>query len=350
MENFNKYFALGRGVVITIIILTQREYFLLTTYNQQIINMVLTGAVVYTLFTLFVNFKSETLKLFYNFIDVVIVTVLLFFLNKMPLYIIFYAIVLLAAFTEGFQLSIIIFLSAGVGLSFLFFMQKVSLSLMAINISCLLSSAIFFPFLQEVNRRKNLEEMILEEEQESASLKRKIEELQGKIKQDTVYDLQTGLNNQKYFNMQIDKEMTKARRYKYTFAVIIFGIDNFKLFNSVYGTKKGDEVLRIIGMLLLAYVRNSDSVARIDGTDKFLIYFPFTDSQQSLIPLERFKEAVKKYKFDEKNPKFSLTISAGVSSFPEDGDELKILMDKAEAALKRSKAQGKDKILKFGSN
>lgn len=172
-------------------------------------------------------------------------------------------------------------------------------------------------------------------------------ELEGsrrKVKEETVRDSVTGLFNQKYFRYQLKEEIPKAMRHKFQFAVVAIGLDYFKSFNQSYGEKKGDEALKIVGTLLAAYTRNSDLLCRMDGKDGYLVIFPYTVGEQAMIPLQRFQEAVRKYRFDDRNQNARLTVSCGVAVFPDHGTKEDELIERSLIALKRAKGQGKDRL------
>jgi diguanylate cyclase (GGDEF)-like protein len=218
------------------------------------------------------------------------------------------------------------------------------------NIFFYYGSVIFLNYLKELKEKgklkkeiDSLKERIKELEEDSAHLKIQ-------LKKETIEDKLTELHNLKYFMLRVTEEIAQAKRHKLNFSVVVLGVDNLKLFNSTYGEKAGDEVLKRMGILLKAYMRNSDLIARYDNTDKFLIIFPFTKGEQALIPVQRFQEAVSRYRFYEKDPSVTLTVSAGISAYPEDGENERILLEKAEAALRRSKVSGKNKVTLFSKD
>lgn len=177
-----------------------------------------------------------------------------------------------------------------------------------------------------------------------SSYQQTIQHLRHRISEEQVIDITTDLYNIKYFLMRLEEEIPKAKRHKFPFSLIVMGVDNLRAFNSKYGEKKGNEALRIIATLLKAYFRRSDLLSRQDGTDKFLLFLPYTEGYQTRIPVERFREAVRKYRFDERDINVGLTISGGIASFPQDGDTERAILERAEAALRRAKLAGKDSV------
>lgn len=192
------------------------------------------------------------------------------------------------------------------------------------------------------------EQALSQKEDQIRKLSLELEGMRCKVKEETVRDAVTGLFNQKYFRYQLKEEIPKAMRHKFQFAVVAIGLDYFKSFNQSYGEKKGDEALKIVGTLLAAYTRNSDLLCRMDKRDGYLVIFPYTVGEQAMIPLKRFQEAVRKYRFDDKNPNARLTVSCGVAVFPDHGTKEDELIERSLIALKRAKGQGRDRLCLYG--
>jgi diguanylate cyclase (GGDEF)-like protein len=118
--------------------------------------------------------------------------------------------------------------------------------------------------------------------------------------------------------------------------------DNFRAYNNTINYAAGDEAICKMSAVLKQNLRPNDCVARWRNGDEFLVILPDTTGEDAKKIGERFRMAVKTASQDWKIP---LTISTGIASFPENGEDLKLLIDKAEAANKRAKQQGKDQVI-----
>ena len=115
-------------------------------------------------------------------------------------------------------------------------------------------------------------------------------------------------------------------------------IDNFKAFNDTYGHQAGDSIIREISKIFRDASRKIDVVARYGG-EEFGIILPITKKEEALILAERIRRAV------ETSPGLkNITISIGVSSFPEDGEKKEDLIAYADRALYKAKRSGKNRI------
>lgn len=201
------------------------------------------------------------------------------------------------------------------------------------------------PLFQDLKRLKR---HLAEKEKEIQDLENRAARLQQNLQEEQVRDPLTGCFNEKYFKMKLSEEIPKAERHHYVFSICAIGLDRFRDFNEKTNSKKGDEALRAISMLLSAYTRTSDLLCRIPSRDVFLTFFPFTEKEQAKIPLSRFAEAVRQYRFDERDPRVRLTVSCGIAHFPQDGKESEGLIQKALTALQRAKEMGRNTIFLYG--
>ena len=151
-------------------------------------------------------------------------------------------------------------------------------------------------------------------------------------------DSLTGLWNHGYFQYLLGEEIKKSSLMKFCFTLLMIDIDNFKTFNDTYGHQAGDSIIREISKIFRDVSRKIDAVARYGG-EEFGIILPITKKEEALILAERIRKAV------ETSPGLkNITISIGVSSFPEDGEKKEDLIAYADRALYKAKRSGKNKI------
>ena len=123
------------------------------------------------------------------------------------------------------------------------------------------------------------------------------------------------------------------------FTLVLADIDDFKELNDSRGHVAGDDALRAAGTLLRRGMRSADSVYRLGG-EEFAMLLPVTTKANARTVCRRLQRAFAANDFDG----WKLTLSFGVATCPEDGAELRDLMQAADAALYEAKRLGKDRI------
>lgn len=116
-------------------------------------------------------------------------------------------------------------------------------------------------------------------------------------------------------------------------------IDNFKSYNDSFGHLEGNRVLKDVSRLLMKTARVSDTVARFGG-EEFCILVPELDRDQVMPFAERLVQIIADHEF----PNRQVTISAGVATFPQDGETLTELIKCADGNLYCAKHSGKNRV------
>jgi diguanylate cyclase (GGDEF)-like protein len=158
-------------------------------------------------------------------------------------------------------------------------------------------------------------------------------------------DALTELHNYRYFNQVLQLEIERQKRYRRPLSLMMLDIDDFKLCNDTFGHLVGDVVLKQIAALIKKMTRGCDYTARYGG-EEFAIILPETTKQEAVIVAERIRSAVEEFSFDT-GPKCNskkLTITIGLASFPDDAQEKKALLVKADQRLYFGKAFGKNRV------
>jgi len=156
-------------------------------------------------------------------------------------------------------------------------------------------------------------------------------------------DPMTGLRNARYLNEYLERELNRARREELSLAVLNIDLDNFKPVNDGFGHGRGDQILREVGAILQAHVRNYDLAARYAG-DEFVVVLSHADREGAEIVLQKLKEAVERHgqRLIAREPNFpAISISVGVAVFPEDGIDRESLLCRSDAAMYLDKRQNK---------
>lgn len=151
----------------------------------------------------------------------------------------------------------------------------------------------------------------------------------------------TGLYNHAYFQEVLARETSRAGRYKRVFTLLFADIDHFKKYNDREGHQAGDRALAMTAEILRMVTRKSDYVARYGG-EEFVILLPETPKDRGRIVAERVRSAVEHHPYPGAGgqPGGAVTVSVGVSAFPEDGPLPEDLIRKADAALYAAKSGG----------
>lgn len=136
-----------------------------------------------------------------------------------------------------------------------------------------------------------------------------------------------------------NEELTRAKRYKVNFALVVFNVDFLKRINDTYGNAKADDVLAELENVVAHFIRDNDSVYRRGG-DEFIVLLPHTNKDQGRMQAERLRQSISQHKFTVPE---TLTISAGVTEFI-DGDTLETMLQRADMALYLAKRGGKNQV------
>ncbi len=161
----------------------------------------------------------------------------------------------------------------------------------------------------------------------------------------SVTDALTGLFNSRYFYHCLDSEISRSKRYHERFSVVLFDVDNFKAFNDRYGHQSGDEVLVEIAAHMRTISRNSDVLSRYGG-EEFIMLLPHTAKDEAVTLANRLMQAIGSRKFLGSRA-MQVTISGGVSTYPEDAEEAKALLYASDMAMYEAKEKGKKQICAY---
>jgi diguanylate cyclase (GGDEF)-like protein len=170
-------------------------------------------------------------------------------------------------------------------------------------------------------------------------------------KYSSITDGLTGLYNRRYFQERLISEESRSKRHRHPFSIIMLDIDHFKNYNDTCGHPTGDKALTIIAQLVKAEVRDIDIVARYGG-EEFSVILTETDKAGAWKVAERIRKKVADHKFPhgQMQPQKRLTISLGVSCFPQDADNYKDAVERADEALYMAKKLGRNRVFLCGQS
>jgi diguanylate cyclase (GGDEF)-like protein len=168
------------------------------------------------------------------------------------------------------------------------------------------------------------------------------EEAEAQLREQAFTDNLTGLLNRHGWDQRAPSLFDQARRHKTPLALIMLDLDHFKRINDSLGHDTGDQVLRIMGQVLLANRRSGDLAVRLGG-EEFALLLPQTSLRAALHVEQRLRLALQEEGIQE--PRLRANYSAGLALADEDDEDLDALVARADAALYQAKAQGRGRLL-----
>ena len=150
----------------------------------------------------------------------------------------------------------------------------------------------------------------------------------------------TGVANRRQMEQLVGAEIARDVRYDRPFSVVLVDIDNFKQINDTYGHDRGDVILKELTIKMRGSVRASDRVGRWGG-EEFLILAPETRLQDAVALAEHVRERVAAEPLAGEH---EVTVSLGAAAV-QPNDTVASLVKRADDALYRAKAQGKNCVV-----
>jgi diguanylate cyclase (GGDEF)-like protein len=168
--------------------------------------------------------------------------------------------------------------------------------------------------------------------------------LREELRQSAETDPLTGIANRRRFYQALEIECLRFTRGHAPLSLLMIDLDFFKDVNDQFGHPAGDAVLRCVAGLLVSLVRKTDLPARYGG-EEFAVLLSETRGEGALVIAERIRATVCKHVFEVEGRPIRVTVSVGVASHAND-QEVKpdILLKKADLALYRAKANGRNRV------
>jgi diguanylate cyclase (GGDEF)-like protein len=168
--------------------------------------------------------------------------------------------------------------------------------------------------------------------------------LRENLREQATRDPLTGLYNRRYMEEMLDRELRSTLRTGRGIGFIMADLDHFKIFNDRYGHEMGDLLLKALSTLMRSTIRVEDIVCRYGG-EEFLIILPSASLDDAHRRALQINKAVSQISFEHNGQLVKdVTISAGVSAFPDHGKEAAKLIAVADAALYRAKNEGRNRV------
>ena len=178
----------------------------------------------------------------------------------------------------------------------------------------------------------------------SAAMTLENAELYKQTKELSIIDDLTGAYNYRYFIRKLQEEKRRASRYNLPLSLIMVDIDWFKKINDSYGHEAGNIVLQKLAEVIRKCIRDVDIFVRYGG-EEFVVILPQTPQQEAVVIGSRIREQVEMTKIDAgKHGLLKITVSVGLSSFPENGKPQEELVTVADEALYQAKDEGRNLV------
>jgi diguanylate cyclase (GGDEF)-like protein len=167
--------------------------------------------------------------------------------------------------------------------------------------------------------------------------------LEDQLRHQALHDPLTGLPNRVLLHDRIEIALARARRDRSRLAVLYIDVDGFKEVNDRYGHAVGDGILPEIGARLVGCVRAGDTVARLGGDEFVILLSQIALPKNAATVAEKVRRTLVE-PFEHGELRLKLSASIGVAVFPEHGDALHPLLQRADEAMYRAKRGGGDRL------
>lgn len=164
------------------------------------------------------------------------------------------------------------------------------------------------------------------------------ERLHTELQYQASHDSLTHALTRRRMNEACTQELERCHRHGRQMALLLIDLDHFKMVNDTWGHQAGDQVLVNFVNTVHSLLRQPDMLGRLGG-EEFLVLLPETSLQEALLVAERIRESCA-----HPLPRPGCTASIGVTTNRRDSDTIDILMARADAAMYRAKAHGRNRI------
>ncbi|MGK5064535.1 EAL domain-containing protein [Janthinobacterium sp. LB3P112] len=155
------------------------------------------------------------------------------------------------------------------------------------------------------------------------------------------FDTLTGLPNRIQFYASLTHSLAQAAEHQWAVAVLFMDIDRFKNVNDTLGHTVGDDLLRQFSSRLVDCLRVRDTIGRFGGDEFATILLLPEGAQHAVGVVDKIREAMRK-PFDLQGHEVTVTVSIGISVYPDDGVDADTLIQYADTAMYRAKEAGRD--------
>lgn len=199
---------------------------------------------------------------------------------------------------------------------------------------------------QQKSREKSFEDNIAQLTERLQKMESELQAAQVQVqqhRQKAMTDTLTQLPNREAYNVRLNQEFERFKRYGNALSVMVCDVDFFKRINDGYGHQAGDKVLQIIAKQVKKGVRETDLVARYGG-EEFVVLLPESKKEAAMLAAEKIRKLVEACPFHFRGERVQITISCGISEFKAGDDPVQVF-ERADKALYRAKEEGRNRSI-----
>lgn len=167
-----------------------------------------------------------------------------------------------------------------------------------------------------------------------------------KVRNLSIIDGLTQIYQKRHLTTLLKEELQRLEKKKKTCSVLMVDIDHFKDFNDTFGHLVGDILLKELSLSIQGNLRPMDLVGRFGG-EEFLIALPETTQDEAMQIAQRIRHDVQSQNFMIHDKLFKLTLSIGISNFPDQSKNLDQLIEMADEGLYEAKRSGRNQVVLY---
>jgi diguanylate cyclase len=198
---------------------------------------------------------------------------------------------------------------------------------------------------QDEARMEQSNQKMSELQQHLQTMQEEIDQIQARTKsleQEALSDSLTNTHNRRAYELRIDEEFQRYKRYSQLFSLVLFDVDHFKRVNDQYGHRAGDKVLREIINRIRPTLRKMDFLVRYGG-EEFIVILPGTTSENAVHVAEKLRQLIEKTTFLFQGQKVPVTISLGVTEVRPSDLDTQMLFVRVDEAMYEAKREGRNR-------
>jgi diguanylate cyclase (GGDEF)-like protein/PAS domain S-box-containing protein len=170
--------------------------------------------------------------------------------------------------------------------------------------------------------------------------------LQSQLREQAIRDPLTNLFNRRYLEETLERELARAAREVYPLCIVMMDIDHFKNVNDTYGHEAGDLVLKTLAETVTKQSRQGDFVCRFGG-EEFVLVMPNIIIEVARERVSSLHKSIESLYIPFGRFNLNITMSMGISWYPQHGESKEDLMRGADRALYIAKDSGRNRVFVY---
>jgi len=196
---------------------------------------------------------------------------------------------------------------------------------------------------RDITYRKKVEKDLVSANERLHTQLIEIGQLQGQLREQAIRDPLTDLFNRRYLDETLERELSRAEREGYPLCIVMMDIDHFKDVNDVYGHEAGDIVLKSLADMVTVHSRHGDFACRYGG-EEFVLVMPNISRETATERAMELHGTIKELNIPYGIFNLSVTISMGITCYPDHGDTKVELLRTSDKALYQAKHEGRNRV------